>query len=163
MFRCGDEQLRHVGHAADRGHADFGAVGIDGEFPPAEYLETLFDGDRLDALSGRRAFDRIARKEADPGREALVAVRCRVRQIEVDDLAQQFDGQLDQDAGTVTAIRLGARRAAMLEVFQGRQSVGNDGVRPAALDVGDHGDAARVRLVLRVVQTLRIWQCREQH
>ena len=36
------------------------------------------------------------------------------------------------------------------------EPVGDDGVRAPALDVGDHGDAAGVRLVLRVVQALGV-------
>ena len=51
---------------------------------------------------------------------------------EVDDLAQQFDGQLQQDARAVTAVGLGAGRATVLEVLQRGQSVGDDGVRTGA-------------------------------
>ena len=63
-------------------------------------------------------------------------------------------GSWMQDARAVTAVGFGARGAAVLEVFQGGEAVGDDGVRAPALDVGDHGDAAGVGLVLRVVQAL---------
>ena len=68
--------------------------------------------------------------------------------------AKQFDGQLNEDACAVTAVGLGARGAAVFEVLQSHEPVGDDGVRSAALDIGDHGDAAGVRFVARVVQAL---------
>ena len=112
---------------------------------------------------------RAAGRSAGP----VAGSRCRPRmrcsrprsagQFEVDDVAQELDGQLDQDARAVTAVGLGARCAAVLEVFEGSQAIGDDGVRTPALDVGDHGDTAGVGLVLRVVQTLGIGQCRKQH
>ena len=76
---------------------------------------------------------------------------------------EQFDGQLDQDARAVTAVGLGARGAAVFEMLQGDQPVDDDGVRPAALDIGDHGDATGVRLVVRVVKPLGLGECRIQH
>ncbi len=98
-----------------------------------------------------------------PAAKALVPSGAVGGKFEVDDLAEEFDGQLDEDARTVTAVGLGARRAAVFEVFQGDEPVGDDGVRATALDVGDHGDATGVRLVLWVVQALGVGQCREQH
>ena len=77
-------------------------------------------------------------------------------QLEVDDLAEQLDGQLDEDARAVTAVGFGARGPAVFEVFQRDEPVGDDGVRAAALDVGDHGDATGVRLVVGVVQALSV-------
>ena len=50
----------------------------------------------------------------------------------------------------------GARGAAVLEVFQGDQAIGDDGMRAPASDVDDHGDTTGVGLALRVVQTLGI-------
>jgi hypothetical protein len=144
VFRCGDEQLGHVRHAAECGHPDLGPVGVDGYLTPAEHLEALLGGDALDARTGHVACNGIAWKETDSGCERVLAVGRGLRQVEVDDLAQQVDGKLQQNASAVTAIGFGARCPAVFEVLQRRQSVGNDGVRTAALDVGDHGDAARV-------------------
>ena len=163
VFGRGDEQLRHVGHAAQRRHADFGAVRVDGHLAPAEDVQAFFVGDGLDAFARAGAGDRILRQEADARGEGVGAVRRRRRKLEVDDLAKQFDGQLEQDACTVTAVGFGARGAAVFEVFQRDEPVGDDGVRAAALDVGDHGDATGVRLVLGVVQALSVGQCRKQH
>ena len=124
--------------------ADLGPVGVDGNLAPAEHFETLLGGDALDARTRGGASDGIAWQEADSGREGVLAVGRGLRQVEVDDVAQQVDGKLQQDSRAVTAVGFGARCAAVFEVLQRRQSVGDDGVRTAALDVGDHGDAARV-------------------
>ncbi len=88
---------------------------------------------------------------------------CARGKFEVDDLSEEFDWRLDEDAGTIAAVGLGTSGAAVFEVFQSDEPVGDDGVRAAALDVGDHGNAAGVRLVPRVVQALAVGQCRKQH
>ena len=68
--------------------------------------------------------------------------------------AQEGVGQLDQDPGAVALQRVGAGGAAVGEVFENEQRLGDDRVRLLALDVGDEAQAARVVLVRRVVQTL---------
>ena len=65
--------------------------------------------------------------------------------------AQERVGQLDQDAGAVALQRIGARRAAMRQVFEDRQALTDDGVILATLDVGDEAQPASVVLVGRVV------------
>ena len=59
---------------------------------------------------------------------------------------------LHQDAGAVAGQRVGADRAAMLEVAQDREPVLDDLVRLAVLDVGDEADAAGILLVARIEQ-----------
>ena len=49
---------------------------------------------------------------------------------------------LDQDAGPVARARIGADRAAMLEIAEDRQRILHELVRFAALDVGDEADPA---------------------
>ena len=68
----------------------------------------------------RRALAGVLREEADSGREGVAAVEVGARQLEVDDLAEQLDGQLQQDAGAVAAVGLGTRGAAVLEVLEGQ-------------------------------------------
>src|SRR5262249_8815449 len=51
--------------------------------------------------------------------------------------------------------RIGADGAAVLEVEQDGERVGDDLVRLAALDVGDEADAARILVERRVVQPAR--------
>ena len=98
-----------------------------------------------------------------PAAKVLAPSAVGRRQLEADDIAQQFDGQLDQDAGPVAAVGLGARGSTVFEMLQGDQPVDDDGVRAAALDIGDHGDATGVRLVVRVVEPLGLGECRIKH
>jgi hypothetical protein len=91
------------------------------------------------------------------------AVRSRGRQVDAGHRAQERVGQLNQDAGAVTAGRLGAGGAAVLEVGQRGQGIADDRVTAAAQDVGHHGDAARVVLAGRVVQPGRAGKRRERH
>ena len=102
-------------------------------------------------MAGLGAGNGVLGQEADAGCEGVGAVGSRLWEVEVDGLPKELDGQLDEDAGAVTAVGFGAGGAAVFEVFQCDQPVGDDGVRPAALDVGDHGDATGVRFVLGVV------------
>ena len=106
---------------------------------------------------------RILRQEADTGREGAAAVGGWLREIEVDHLGEQFDRQLQGDAGAVAAVGLRACRPAVVEMFQSDQTVGDDGVRPPTPDVGDHGDAARVLFVLGIVESLCAWGSRVEH
>ena len=59
---------------------------------------------------------------------------------------------LHEDARAVAGARIGADRAAMLEIAQDRQRVGDDLMRLAALDVGDEADAAGILFQRRIVQ-----------
>ena len=69
--------------------------------------------------------------------------------------AKEAVGDLDQDAGAVTGVGLGAGGAAVLEVGEGHQAGVHQLVAARALDVGDEGDPARVMLETRVVETVR--------
>ena len=62
---------------------------------------------------------------------------------------------LHQNAGAVAGARIGADRAAMLEIAQDRERVVDDLVRLAALDVGDEADAAGILLERGIVKSLR--------
>ena len=59
---------------------------------------------------------------------------------------------LHQDAGAVAGARIGADRAAMLEIEQDGQRVLDDLVRLAALDVGNESDAAGILFLRRIEQ-----------
>ena len=68
--------------------------------------------------------------------------------------AEQGIGNLDQDAGAIAHQRIGAHRAAMVEIDQKLQAQPDDLMGLGALDVGDKADAASVMLVARVIKTL---------
>ena len=76
------------------------------------------------------------------------------RQLEVDDLAQERVRDLDQDAGAVAGVGLGAGGAAVVEVAQGGEGLVDDVVARRATQGGHEGDAAGVVLVLRPVEAL---------
>ncbi len=157
----GDEQHRHVRHTAQCGRADFGSVGgVDRNGAPAEDLDALLGRDGLDAFDGGPPIRRVlGGQEADTGRKGVAPVGCWRGQLEVDNVGEQFDRQLQQDACAVSAVGFGTRGAAVFEVLQRGQSVSDDLVRPPALDVGHHRHTARVGLVLWVVETLRFGKC----
>ena len=81
VFWRGDEQLRHVGHAAQCRHADFGAVRVDGHLTPAKDLQPFLVGDGLDVLAGDGAGLGVLRQEADAGGEGVGAVRGRGAEV----------------------------------------------------------------------------------
>ena len=62
---------------------------------------------------------------------------------------------LNQDAGAVAGARVGADRAAVLEIEQDRERVLHELMRLLVLDVGDEADAARVLVERGIVQSLR--------
>ena len=144
VVRCGDEQLGHVRHAAQRGRADVGAIGVDRHRAPAKDVEALLHGDVFHPLASLGAVHGVLGQKADAAGEGAGAVGGRGGEIEVDGPTKEFDGQLDQDASPVTAVGFCTGGAAVFEVFQGDQSIDDDGVRPPALNVGDHSDAAGV-------------------
>jgi hypothetical protein len=63
---------------------------------------------------------------------------------------------LHQDARAVAGARIGADRAAMFEVAQDVERVGDDLMRPLALDVGDEADAAGILFQRKVVEADRL-------
>ena len=70
---------------------------------------------------------------------------------------------LDQDAGTITDCRVGAGGAAVIEVAQRGDPVGDDAVAPPARDIHDRGNTAGVVLERRVVQARRRRRCGVEH
>jgi hypothetical protein len=62
---------------------------------------------------------------------------------------------LHQDTRAVAGARIGADRAAMLEVAENAERVADDLVRLLALDIGDETDAAGILLQGGVVKTYR--------
>ncbi len=61
---------------------------------------------------------------------------------------------LHQDAGAIAEARVGADRAAMFEIAENAERIGDDLVRLLALDVGDEADAAGILFQARVVKAV---------
>ena len=120
---------------------------------PAEHAQPLADRDLLVDVADRLAPFRIARHEQKA--DGVFAGR-RQREAELGGLAgEELVRDLHQDAGAVAGARIGADRAAMLEVEQDRQRVLDDLVRLAALDVGNEPDAAGILVERRIIKTAR--------
>ena len=149
---CGvvDEELPEARHHAQRGGADHRRV------------------DRAPRASRRRAGLRPPRwrrsapsvfsaASASSGRNARPTPYAPAGgQREVDDGAQEAVGDLEQDAGAVAGVDLGARRAAVVEVAERAEGVGDDRAAGHALDVADERDPAGVVLEARVVEPERL-------
>ena len=67
-------------------------------------------------------------------------------------LGEKFVRHLHQDAGAVAGARIGADRAAVLEIDKDGQRVFDDLVRFASLDVGNKSDAAGILFQRRIKQ-----------
>ena len=96
---------------------------------------------------------RIARHEQGADR-----VFARLRQGEAEPvglLGEELVRDLHQDAGAVAGARIGADRAAVLQIAQDGERVLDQLVRFLALDVGDEADAAGILVERRIVETLR--------
>src|ERR1700745_863047 len=63
-------------------------------------------------------------------------------------------GDLHKDAGPVPEARIGADRAAVLEVAENAERIGDDLMRLLALDVGDEADAAGILFQRGIVEAL---------
>ncbi len=74
-------------------------------------------------------------------------------------MTQQPVRHLDQAAGAVADQRIGADRAAMVEVDEDLQAATDDVVRFSAFDVDDKADAARIMLVARIVESSVPFRC----
>src|SRR3954470_20974651 len=68
-------------------------------------------------------------------------------------IAQQRVRHLDHEASAVPDQRIGADRAAMVEVDEDLQAATYDVVRFSPLDIGDKSDTARIVLVATIVES----------
>ena len=146
----GHEQLHELGHHAERGLAE--AVRLGRHLAPAEDRQPLLGGDLLDLGAGLGHGLVVAGQE-----RRAHGVRARRRELEAGlagDGAEERVGDLHQDAGAVTGVRLGARGAAVLQVAQGGEGLHQDLVAGLTGQGGDEGHATGVVLVARVVEPL---------
>jgi hypothetical protein len=86
-------------------------------------------------------------QEGDPG-----GVAPGRGKVEVDHLTEEGVGDLDQDAGAVAGVDLGARRAPVLHVAQALQAEADHPVAAPTVHVHHEGHAAGVVLQPRLVE-----------
>ena len=143
-----DEDLHVIGLGRLDGDAERGVVGR--HVAPAEQHHAfgldLVGDDALDHLPPCRllrheqradgVFAGIGQQEADLGGLAL----------------EEGVRDLHQDAGAVTEARVGADGAAVLEIAEDVQRIGDDLMRLLALDVGDEADAAGILLQRGIIE-----------
>ena len=144
---CGEEQLAEQRHHAAGGRAE--RLRVDRYVAPAEDCQPLGLGELLDLLTGLGDLVGVTLEE-----RRADGVRARAREVEVHDRAQEGVGDLEQDAGAVAGVRLGARCPAVVEVAQRRQRLRHDVVAGLTGERGHEGDAAGVVLEARVVEPL---------
>ena len=146
-----DEDLAERRHGHERRRTEHRLVGR--HVAPAEHLETLVVEDPLDGLGGDHRHVLVLGEEGDPR-----GVLPRRRQVERKDVAVEAVGYLDEDAGTVAGVDVGALGAPVLHVAEGADALHDRVVGGATVDVADEADAARIVFVAGVVQALTRWQ-----
>ena len=143
----GDDQLAEGGLDVTGHRAQLGTVV--GDVAPADDAQVLVGDDPLDVGGGLLGLARVGGQEADAG-----GVGPGGRQVEVADLGEEVVVDLQQDAGAVPDVVLGAGGAAVVEVRQRREPLGHDVVAAPSVHVDHEGHPARIVLERRVVQTL---------
>ncbi len=149
---------RITGIVSSTGLAQPGEVGR--HVAPADDALALDGDEMLELADGEFARGFLLRQEAHG--DGIVAGRRQLDAGGAGPIAQQAIGHLDQAAGAVAHQRVGADRAAMVEIDQDLQAAADDLVRLAALDVGDKADAARIMFVARIVKSLAFRKAHRQ-
>ena len=141
-----DVRARRVGGVAD-------VVLVDRHVAPPEHALALDADVELEQLLDLAAVDVVARQEAHAD-----AVAARLGQLEVDVGAEEGVRDLEQEPGAVAGAHVGALGPAVLEVVERLERLGDDVVARDVVEPRDHGDAAGVVLVPRVVQAVGLWR-----
>ena len=146
----GDDGLADRRHRLDHRLAEAGEVGRhvaptdEGLALPGDHFRNML----LSVFAGAR----IPRQEAHSDGVAAGFRQAFARLVRP--IVQQAVRHLDQAAGAVAHQRVGADRAAVVEVDQDFQALADQVVRLSALDIDDEADAAGVMLVAWVVEAL---------
>ncbi len=148
-----DEDLPERRHRRERLGAERGAVGRD--VAPPQHAQALLGDDRVDRRHVGLGDRRVGGEEHQPRRVPPLG-----RKAEVDHAPEEAARGLDEDAGAVAGVLLGAARPPVVEVAEGLDAGAHDVVAAVALHVHDERDAAGVVLEARVVEALLLgWGC----
>ena len=127
-------------------------AGIGGHIAPAEQ-HLAFDFDEMLELFDDD-FARLGFARQKTHRHRIFAGLGQNHAGALGPFAQQRIGNLDQDAGAVAHQRVGAHRAAMVEIDQKLQALADDAVGFLAFDIGDKAHAAGIMLMPGIVEAL---------
>ena len=137
------------------GRADGAGVPSDGgvvqrNIAPAQEVQTFGGNHILNVGDGGAAGIRILRQKDHT--HPVFPLRRQGNALGAGRLAKESVRHLQQNAGAVPGVRVGAGRPPMPQVDEHLQRFGDDGMGLFALDIGDHADAAGVVLLLDGVQ-----------
>ena len=152
----GHEAVPEAGHDGARGRPDHRVV--DRHAAPADDAQALPRRNVVDDPAHLVGAGGVGRKE----READ-AVGASGRQLEVGHLAQEGVGDLDEDAGAVAGVDLGAGCASMVEVAEGAERGIDDVPALRARYVNNKSDAAGIVLEAGVIQAAGVGQGAERY
>ncbi len=150
LLAAADEHLHVRGFGRLDGLAERAIVGR--HVAPAEQYQSF-----VPDLVGDDALDDVAPCRFLRHEQRADGIFARLRQLEADLAGLAHEKRvrnLHQDAGAVAGARIGADRAAMFEVAEDADRVGDDLMRLPALDVGNEADAAGNLLERGIVETL---------
>ena len=141
-----DVRPRRVGRVADMGV-------VDRDVAPAEHALALDADVDLQQLLDLAPVQLVGGQEADAH-----AVAPRLGQLEVDRRAEEGVRKLDEDPRAVAGADVGALGAAVLEVVERLERLDDDVVARHVVQPRDHGDAAGIVFVPRVVEAVGLWR-----
>ena len=119
---------------------------VGGHVSPAQHLQALGFGDLFHrGARGRGVLGRLRQKRDTGG------VAAGRGQLEFHDFAEERIRDLNQDAGAVTAARLGALGTAVFEVEQRGDRLVDNVAATTAVHIDDHGYPARIVLERGVI------------
>ena len=144
-----DEQLAEGRHRVTRQRAQRRVVGR--HLAPAQHVEALRLDDLRHRLTGGGRVAGRLRQEGDAGGVGPLGRKVETFPF-LTHRAQERIGDLQHDAGPVTAVRFGARGPAVLEVQQGGDRLVDNVPATPALDVDDHRDTTGIVFECGVVQ-----------
>ena len=117
---------------------------------PAQHREPLLGRRLLHDGAGLQRVILAGRQEGEPH-----GIAPRIGQREAGGLGrarQEAVRDLDQDAGAVAGLHLGARRAAVGQALENGEAAVHDVVVGTPVQIGHHADTAGVVFVCRVVE-----------
>ena len=125
---------------------------IDRHIAPAQ-KQLAFGGDHVldDLLDNGAAFD-IARQEQ--GTDGIISLGGKGKAKPLRLVTQEAVGDLHQHAAAVASLGVRADRTAMIEVQEDFETLGDNVMRLAIVQVGHEADAARILLIGGIVEAM---------